>query len=131
MELRLWAREFLRHKDVFAKKIVEIKDTPDGLEVVYKAGTERCICNKELDCSAAAENTKIFVLNTRKNLDTLIHNWHSLAQMPGLVIYFVNPGSMQEKKWIIQPYLHDKVADDDTLKEGLISMFETVDEVQR
>jgi len=126
-----WTEEFVKHKDILSKSIHVIKKTDDGLIVVRK-NTEQIFVIKNNILEAielADDNVYIVTLNTRTNLNILVQNWHRLAKMPGMTMYFVNPDSTTEIKWVIRPNLHDKVADDDSLKHGLESMFSMVDEV--
>ena len=65
--------------------------------------------------------------NNRKNLDLVIENWRALIEFPFLTIYFVNPNSKMDRKWILKPYTHHKICDESSLKTGLKSMFGMVD----
>jgi hypothetical protein len=56
----------------------------------------------------------------------LVDNWDKLIKFPSLTLYFVNPFSKLDKKWLINPYVHSKICDDKSLKTGLKSMFEMV-----
>ena len=53
--------------------------------------------------------------------------WKKLSQLPKLNIYLVNPLSEPDKKWIIAPYVHNRICDNQSLKLGLKAMFETVE----
>jgi hypothetical protein len=44
-------------------------------------------------------------------------------------MYFVNPESATDKKWMIYPHTHHKISDPSSLKLGLESLFSTVQEV--
>jgi len=130
-DLLTWAREFILHKDIFQKKIKEIKETVGGLDIIYKDHVEHCFLNPVLEDAIknAQENVKVFTLNSKKNFDVLLQNWASLCQVQGLTIYFINDESNTEQKWVVRPDLHDRIADDDSLKTGLQAMFATVDVV--
>ena len=71
----------------------------------------------------------LVILNSRENIDFLIQNWTRFTQMKELTIIFTNPNSLVEKKWIVNPYIHDKVTEPKALRGGLISLFATVDPV--
>ena len=51
-----------------------------------------------------------------------------LSSLPMLSIYFVNPNSSTEKKWIIYPFTHSKITEHSALKLGLMTLFESVEE---
>jgi len=69
----------------------------------------------------------LIVFNTKENFDIIIENWDKLIKFNFLTIYFVNPFSSLDKKWIINPSVHHKICDESSLKLGLKSMFESVD----
>ena len=48
-----------------------------------------------------------------------------------LVVYFVNPFSKIEKKWIIYPSTHNRISDEASLKPGLRAMFDTVEAISK
>jgi hypothetical protein len=129
-ELKEWIKEFIKHKDIFTKSIVEIKDVDKDFLVKYK-DKEVFFYVDEIFTEALKrlQNSivSIAVLNTKQNFDTLIQNWHTLAKDETLTIYFINPNSKTDKKWIIRPSIHNKIADEETLKSGLESMFNTVE----
>ena len=64
-----------------------------------------------------------------KNLDELYDNWDKYASIVSLKVYFINPSSSLEKKWVISPYVHSKISDKSSLKAGLNALFETVEPV--
>jgi len=127
--LRSWAREILVHRDVFQKKIKDISEVKEGLKIKYAGHEETVYVVKKLEEAPVEENAKVFLPNTKANFDYLIHNWPSLAKQQGLTLFFVNPDTDQEQKWIIRPNLHDRIADYDSLKPGLQALFSTVPEV--
>lgn len=131
-DLLEWYAGFVKHKDIFAKKIEKIEQGKDCMLVHYKDQCEEAYPVPALENGNIPELKKekrvtIITANTKKNLDLLVANWQKLARYPELTIYFVNPASTKEIKWVIRPNLHDKVADTDTLKSGLKSLFLTVD----
>ena len=68
----------------------------------------------------------LVVLNTNNNFQMLIDNWKELIRFNFLTLYFVNPFSKLDKKWVINPHVHSKICDDNSLKTGLKSMFDMV-----
>jgi len=67
--------------------------------------------------------------NTKENFNVVIDNWKKLINFKHLSIYFVNPFSQLDKKWIIYPYTHSKICDEGSLKLGLKTMFEMVEPI--
>jgi len=129
-DLKNWIIEFLKHKDIFTKSLVAIKEKRHDVLVTYKDKEILYIVREDLSLAVeeVKDNVCIVTLNTRDNLDILIKHWHQLVKHPELTIYFVNTDSEAEKKWIIRPYLHNKIADEDSLKVGLSSLFAMVDQ---
>ena len=73
------------------------------------------------------KGTAIVVFNAKENLDAVFSSWKGIKENKLITIYFVNPLSTLETKWILAPYTHDRVSDVATLKQGLKSMFEMVE----
>lgn len=125
-----WAENYFRSRDAFHKNIISIKHTLNGLIIEFKDKKENILAILDLinlEDSDITENTNIITLNNRKNIDTLYDKWNKIVDFSSLKLYFINPLSTTEEKWIINPYVHAKIYDKDSLKQGLISMFETVE----
>lgn len=132
VKLKEWIKEFIKHKDIFTHSIVEIKDINEDFLVKYKDKEIFFYVSNDLSVAIRRMQNSIIsiaTLNTKENFNILIQNWHTLAQNETLTIYFVNPKSTTDKKWIIRPAIHNKIADEDTLKIGLEAMFNTVEKV--
>lgn len=131
-----WMNDYLLNRDLLFRKIQEIATRDDThSEVKYKDGRIATLyaipdLDKEKDMvfSMAKENEIILsTLNTKENLQTLIKNWPTFSLFKKLSVYFINPFSKTEKKWIIHPYTHDRICDRAALKLGLESMFLAVE----
>jgi hypothetical protein len=132
MDLKKWSLEYIKHKDAFLKQIQQIDEKPDGYHIRFKAKEESIICNEDLGSALArvgeAKHASIYCVNTRSNFEILTTRWHTLATNEGLTIFFINPDSQTETKWVIRPHLHNRIADEESLKTGLRAMFDTVEE---
>lgn len=125
-----WAENYFRSRDAFHKKIISIENKDNYLLITSKDKKEKIFAISDLDSFkelGIRENTSIITINNRKNVEFLYDNWDKLTDFSSLRIYFINPISTTEKKWVINPHIHSKVCDKDTLKAGLMAMFETVD----
>ena len=71
----------------------------------------------------------LIVYNSIANVDFTIKNWEKLIKLKELTIIFTNPDSLQDRKWILNPYVHDKITEPKALRAGLISLFGTVDPI--
>jgi len=130
--LKEWVYNYIKNKDAFLKNILSIDKTSTGLLVKYIDKDQIVITSERLDLKLLNKNKEsdklfIFTYNTKDNLETLISIWDSIIKYKSLSICFVNQDSKLEKKWIIQPYTHNKISERSVLKQGLISLFQTVE----
>jgi len=129
--LKEWTVNYLKHRDIILKTIIKINEESDKLVVKFKDKVQVFLLIPSLDDSLINEiNNKqinVIVLNSKENLNFLINKWKKLVKFENLKFFFVNPFSELEKKWFISPYVHNKICDDDSLKQGLKTMFETVE----
>ena len=135
--VREWVVDYLKHRDLVQGKIEQIKEEENAVIVKYvDKESSFLIIPKIEDINVILNNDKekhldIIVLNTKENFNIMVRNWNKLKDYKNLKIMFVNPNSPLEKKWIISPYFHSKICDDSSLKQGLKSMFETVEEFKQ
>ena len=122
-----WAIEYFKSRDIIEKKIVSIDEVDDGIVIHKKDGDYKVNTVPELSINVPEGEVGIITLNNRKNVETLYSNWSKFCSNPGLKIYFINPFSTTDKKWVINPCVHTRICDGATLRLGLISMFETVE----
>ncbi len=138
--LKQWALRYVRHRDINVKKIVDIKDTDYGFLVVNNNGTSAsCVIwvslgdiNKDvIQATAAADKKSVLIvtLSNEDNIRAVYGMWDTLAANQGLLIIFVNPFSSQEEKWVLKPFLHNKVCDRASLLQGLKAMAELVEPI--
>ena len=132
--LREWTVSYVKHRDILAKNIINIKEEQDKVIVKFKDKEQIFLIRPIVNDSVIEKidkdkNISIVMLNSKENLDFLIKNWNKLIKFEKLTLFFVNPLSEFEKKWFISPYMHNKICDDDSLKIGLKTMFETVESI--
>ncbi len=127
LTLKDWTINFVKNKDLIARKLVGFEEKSGFLlfhfkdkDVEYfiheKLGEETIVAvkrnsNKTVACKA-----------TRDNLVFLIKNWGVFRSIEGLSFIFADPSSGQ--KWLINPFVHSKICDDEALQKGLESMYE-------
>ena len=126
-----WTIFYAKNKDIIKKEIKDYKILKNFVEFEYKDKKHTYHVYPELTRDAtdiSKDGWKTLVcLNKQKNLKFLLDNWKELIQNPKLSIIFVNPTS--ENRWIIFPHTHDKIAEKESLKAGLKTLFEGVEEV--
>jgi hypothetical protein len=129
-----WARDFFKHKDLIRKDIIEMIQENNRLIIKFKTKTQITIPFNKLEdffkeYYDKEEWISIITFNTKDNFDYLIHNWKRFIEYTKLTIYFINPESKTDKKWHLAPKTHSIIADPDSLKQGLESLFSTVDAI--
>lgn len=131
-----WFVRYTKNRDLAFRKIADIKEEENKVTVQHKDGKKQEFVIEPFpaEFSKVAEAIKeehkgIVVYNTQKNFDMLIGEWKRISTIKNLAIYFVNPFSKTEKRWIINPYTHSLVSDASNLKQGLSSMFVMVDAI--
>ena len=133
-----WTANFVKNKDVIARKIENIEKNKDGFDlyVKFKDKEQFFIISPGIDNLdliipklKSESHFCIVTLNSGENLDSLIKNWRRLIEFKFLSVVFVNPFSQLDKKWIIYPHTHHKICDESSLKTGLKSIFEMVEPI--
>jgi len=132
--LKEWAVSYVKHRDMITKNIVNIKEEQDKVIVKFKDKEKVFLIMPIVNSSVIekinkGKNTGIIILNSKENLDFLIYNWKKLVKFQKLTFFFANPFSELEKKWFISPYVHNKICDENSLKLGLKTMFDTVETI--
>lgn len=122
MDLKEWTVHYVKHKDLIHRKLVDYEIKEDSIEFKYKDGIKIYIVRDNLDDSVLKLDGVFVCLNTEENLEFLIDFWRHLVNNKEVSILFVN--IVTGSKWMINPHTHDKIADPDTLEQGLRAMFE-------
>jgi len=129
-----WFIRYSKNRDLAFRKIASIREEENKVFVEQKDGKviEYAIEPFPADVytitqSISSQNKGLVVYNTQENLDVLLKSWKNLISMNDLTIYFVNPFSKTDKRWIINPRTHSLISDSASLKQGLMSMYMTVD----
>ncbi len=132
-----WAINFVKNRDVLAKKIETISKENSSVSVKYKDGNKSLFVIKPsksdvedfLENRDKDENLCIITLNNKNNLEIMIKNWKKLVGYKFLSIYFINPFSQLDKNWVLFPHTHHKICDEQALETGLKSMFSMVEQI--
>jgi len=129
-----WIVGFLKSKDVNARQITAIRKNEQGVDIVVEGAlkSQHIIVKPvlgELDIleSLKDRHAVLVTTNSKENVEFLISNWDALAKYPHLCIYFVNPNSATDKRWVIFPATHNRIAERTALRKGIESMYATVE----
>ena len=130
-----WIVEYVKSKDLLTKQITAIKtDAPDADVLVEGTlKSQFIIVQPSLGDLARLGTLKdkhivLVTANTKENFEFLIAHWTEFVQYPHLSVYFVNPNSTMDKRWVIFPATHDQITERKALRKGLESLFLTVEE---
>ncbi len=133
-----WTINFVKNKDIVAKKIEHIENGKDGFDlyVKYKDREQYFIIVPSIvDIDSIIQRLtdsfyfSIVTLNSKENFELILKNWNKLIDFKFLNIIFVNPFSELDNKWIVFPCTHHKICDESSLVIGLKSMFEMVEPI--
>lgn len=141
MNLTDWTITFVKNKDVIKQQLTAVEEKGGAIIASYKDGKkqEYFMHEKEEDFTKietalkqtennAAISIHVVCYNTPKNIDFLLKHWNTCVAYQRLTFYFINPKSITETKWIINPWLHNRVSDAKNLATGLKSMASMVEE---
>jgi hypothetical protein len=133
-----WFVRYTKNRDLVFRKISEIKEEGNKAIVKQKDGKEVHHYVEpfledaaELVKGIKEEHTGLVVYNTRENFEAVVNAWKELSGVRGLTVYFVNPFSKLEKRWIVNPHVHSKISEAEALEEGLNSMYVMVEPITK
>ncbi len=133
-----WIINNVKHKDIFMKNIESIENNKEEFDVFvkYKTKEHGYLVVPQLDDPEKIieklhpeKHVSLIILNNEENLKIIVNNWKKFIGFRFFSIYFVNPFSIMEKKWIIFPYTHERIKDDTSFEVGMKSMFESVNPI--
>lgn len=127
--LKEWAVQYFKNRDIVAQKITAIEQKKDAVLIKYNDHEELILPYGNLEEFKEQPSEKcinIVAFNVHKNFKVLLAKWDLLVKFPNLKIFFINPFSEADHKWIIAPAVHHRISDGASLKRGLQAMFETV-----
>ena len=129
MDLTKWVIHHIKQKDIIKKDLVSYKEEKDRVLCDYKEGKKATFyCKENLELNKIKtikdDETVFFVcLCNEHNFKVLVDNWDLFKTKQNLTFIFLNPNIAE--KWIIKPFVHSKIADPATLKQGLRTMYDT------
>jgi hypothetical protein len=132
-----WFVRYTKNRDLLFRKIADIKEEGDKIIITQKDGNvthyyvEPFPDDFEKLAGMPEANKGIVVYNSKDNFDSMMKSWKKLSETKNLTIYFVNPFSKLEKRWIVNPNIHSKISDKQSLETGLNSMYIMVDPITR
>jgi len=129
-ELKEWTVQYVKNKDLAFRKLVKFEDDEKNniINFHFKDKDNKHYILEKLDekIISLINNSDwktIVCLNIDENFDFLIKHWDKLSKIHNLNIIFVNLKTSE--KWLINPKLHSMIADPDSIRIGLRTMFDT------
>ena len=128
MNLIEWTKHYVKFKDCMKRQITEIEELEDRL-LVHEKKEDKIYCISEdlrtkLLTEVECENRKYLVtLNALQNVKFLADNWQ-LIDDKEFTIIFANPKT--NESWMVHPKTHSKISDSKTVKQGLMSLYESI-----
>jgi len=131
-----WIIGFVKNKDLMLRNLESIEKCKDGSGVYAKfKDRERLFLIEPViedadELAGKLEEGKhygIVTFNTMKSFKEVAAGWDKFAKFKDLTLYFVNPFSKTDKKWVVSPYVHNNICDKSTLERGLKAMFDMVE----
>jgi len=93
--LKEWAVNYIKHRDMMLKTLIEINDKGNSLIVKFKDKEQLFILKPCLEESLIqnidTKITSIITLNSKENFNFLIENWKKLVKFQTLTLFFINP----------------------------------------
>lgn len=126
MNLHEWTLRYIKHRDLFQKKLKECINNKEEICCTYSNYTRHYLLKDNLEDGVlknihAHQSVVVVCRYTQENLNFVLAHWKDLVKHHNLLLIFVEPD--REKKWLLNPSAHHKIADPETLTEGLQSMF--------
>jgi hypothetical protein len=126
MDLTDWCSSYVKSRDAMERTLKSIDKQGNHLVATHKNKVVTWVPQETLDTKGVAVDGMVTIvcLQNQHNFSTLLQHFGDFAKNANLTIMFVNPKI--NEKWSIKPAVHAAVADKQSLKLGLQSMYDTV-----
>ncbi len=128
IDLKDWTLHYIKQKDMMKKDLVSCKEEATKILCEHKDYHSEFYFAENFDLAMIKKldeksySTLICICNEH-NFKLLNDNWDLLKTRQNFVFIFLNEN--HSEKWIIKPYIHARIADPATLKQGLRTMYDT------
>jgi hypothetical protein len=130
MDIKEWTQTYINFNSLKYKNNQIEMDETSYIHTYVEKGEQRKVkyfFSNELENLinhiAMIDFDKIYFVcdNTKHNVDFLISGWDKFISNPKLIILFIDINT--QGKWLIRPQLHNSIADKESLKEGIYSLY--------
>ena len=136
-----WTTIYIKSRDAISKNIENIETNKADVYVTFKDSqlavivepflTNLDFLDKLKPFKEKAISTRLITANTKENFDFIISNWQPISSFyRDFNIYFVNPFSKLERKWIFYPQTHASIAGKG-FERGLKTLFAAVEPITK
>ncbi|MBN1792205.1 hypothetical protein JW826_00765 [Candidatus Woesearchaeota archaeon] len=128
LDLKSWAVQYIKQRDLMRRDLVSFQEHEDRVACEYKEGhsvfyTWENLALDRLKGVKSEEISYFVCFCNEHNFKLLVDNWDLFKTKHNWTFIFLNPNFTE--RWIIKPFVHAKIADPSTLKQGLRTMYET------
>lgn len=128
-----WTIRYVQNRDIMHKNIIDHEVNGNTIVFNFKTGQKKYfvspVLNEDLFTFFNESGQKFIVCEASKdNLNFLINNWKKFYSITDLNLMFVKLSN--DRKWLINPHVHHKICDDESLVMGLQSMFSNAFQAQ-
>lgn len=121
-----WIIHYVKAKDVFTKSLKDYNISEDVIEFSFENHKHYYLFQKLLDDkiinkASKYEKKTIVCEKNEENFNFVIKNFEKLAAINNLILIFLSKD--KKEKVLLNPKLHNLIADPDNLKQGLKSLF--------
>ncbi len=127
MNLRDWTKQYVKNKDLILRKLVDFEEGEESIIFHFKDKDVEYLIDENLGpktisfISRKGQKMVVCIAN-KKNLDFLTTKWNKLKVVSDLSLVFADVNNTN--KWVINPFVHSRICDEDALKKGLKSMYD-------
>ncbi|NQU98117.1 hypothetical protein HQ533_01505 [Candidatus Woesearchaeota archaeon] len=124
--LKEWTIHFVKNKDLLQKNLVDYEEKENPIVFHFKDKDCQYLILEVLDDSVFSFIRQtglktVVCLGKKENLNFFIENWKTFSSIQDLNFVFAR--IHDSRRWIINPFVHNKICDDESLVLGLKSMF--------
>ncbi|MFH1589995.1 MAG: hypothetical protein ABIB43_05495 [archaeon] len=127
MTLKQWTIFFVKNKDILKNSLQGYEDKENPLVFKFSDKIHKYLVLDALDDSVfpfikESDFKSVVCKAKNENLKFLIDNWNSFKDVEYLDFVFADVVS--NKRWIINPKIHSRICDEDSLVLGLKTMYD-------
>ncbi len=138
--LKEWTLRYIKNKDVLTKKISSVDEKEDYFIIIKADKQQKYFIEPSIEDTTKIlikikqyeHNKALVCFHTKENYKQLIEHWKEFVEVGrNFTIFFINPFSKTDRVLSITPYTHNLISDEESLEQGLKTMSETVEFINK